>query len=145
MLQGMEMIFENRGRMMTSLKKNAYESLSKEFAQEYGHYFSEMREYVEQAGDKKSAAEEIGRRVMQAVAESCGNKRGVLDSRTRSEVSLFLVYYVFPAILKQGETGTVIADGVLAACRKGLKNRGLRYVDYDTVYSGFNDKLFGLF
>ena len=74
-----------------------------------------------------------------------GNKRGVLDSRTRSEVSLFMVYYVFPAILKQGETGTVIADGVLAACRKGLKNRGLRYVDYDTVYNGFNDKLFGLF
>ena len=145
MLQGIEMIFADRTKMMTSLKKKAYEAFSKEFEQKYGHYFSEMKEYVEQAEDKEVAAGEIGECLVQAMVKIGVNKRGKLDAKSRSELSLFMVYYVFPAILNQGEIGVVIADGVLAACREGLKNKGLQYVDYNTIYSGFNDKIFGLF
>lgn len=145
MLQGIEVIFADRGRMMTSLKKKTYEAFSMEFERKYGDYFSEMQEYAEQAEDQKMAADEIGECISQAMLRSCANKRGKLDARTRSELSLFMVYYVFPAILKLGETGPVIADGVLASCRKGLKNRDLQYVDYDTIYHGFTEKILGLF
>lgn len=145
MLQGIEMIFEDRVKMMTALKKNTYEGFTKEFEQKYGHFFSEMKEYVEQAGDREAAAAEIGECMTQAMSGIGVNKRGKQDAKTRSELSLFMVYYVFPAILNQGEIGTVIADGVLAACRVGLKNRGLQYVDYDTIHGGFNEKIFGLF
>ena len=145
MLQGIEAVFADRVRMMTSLKKKTYKDFSAEFEGKYANYFSEMREYVEQAEDKKAAADEIGECIMQAVTNTCANKRGKLDARSRSEASLFMVYYVFPAILKLGDTGTVIADGVLAACRAGLKNRSLQYVEYDTIYNGFNEKIFGLF
>lgn len=145
MLQGIEEIFTDRARMMKSLKKDSYEAFTKEFEREYGHYFTEMRKYTEQAEDGKAAAEEIGERLIQAMTESCRNKRGKLDGRTRSELSLFMVYYVFPAILKQGEPGRQIADGTLAACRRGLHNRGMKYVDYETIYNGFNDKVLGLF
>lgn len=144
MLQGLEMIFSDRAKMMTSLKKSTYEAFSKEFEQKYGHFFSEMKEYVEQAEDRRAAADEIGGCVVQAVMKCGVNKRGRLDAKARSEFSLFMVYYVFPAILKQGEAGTVIADGVLAACRAVLKNRSLQYVDYDTIYRGFRDKIFGI-
>lgn len=145
MLQGIEMIFADRARMMTSLKKSTYEIFSKEFEQKYGHFFSEMKEYVEQAENREAAADEIGECMMQSMIKAGTNKRGKLDAKIRSELSLFMVYYVFPAILNQGEVGTVIAEGVLVSCRAGLKNRGLRYVDYDTIYNGFNDKIFGLF
>ena len=145
MLQGIEEIFTDRARMMKSLKKDSYEAFTKEFERKYGHYFTEMRKYTEQAEDGKAAAEEIGERLIQAMTESCRNKRGKLDGRTRSELSLFMVYYVFPAILKQGEPGRQIADGTLAACRRGLHNRGMKYVDYETIYNGFHDKVLGLF
>lgn len=145
MLDGIGQMFGDRKKMLASLKKESYEAFTCKFDEEYGHYFSEMKEYVEQAEDEKQAAEEIGGCVMQAITESCRNKRGKLDSRTRAEVSLFMVYYVFPAILKQGEEGVQIADGVLAACRKGLHNREMKYVDYETIYNGFRDKVLGLF
>ncbi len=145
MLDGIEQIFSGRTEMMTSLKKESYETFTRRFDAEYGHYFSEMREYTERAEDKEAAADEIGARVAGAVEAACAGKKGKLDARSRSELSLFLVYYVFPAILKQGELGTVIADGVLKACRKVLKNRGMKYVDYDTIYHGFREKILGLF
>lgn len=145
MLQGIEIIFADRVTMLTSLKKKGYENFFREFEREHEHYFVEMREYVEQAADREAAAKEIGECMMQAMVKSCSNKRGKLDARTKSELSLFLVYYVFPTILKQGENGQVIADGVLASCRRGLKNRSLQYVDYDTIYHGFHEKILGLF
>lgn len=145
MLQGIEIIFADRVTMLTSLKKKAYEIFFREFEQKYEHYFTEMREYVEQADNEEAAAQEIGECINQAMIKAGSNKRGRLDARTRSELSLFMVYYMFPAILKQGEAGQIIADGVLAACRRGLKNRSLQYVDYDTVYNGFHEKILGLF
>lgn len=145
MLQGIEIIFAERVTMLTSLKKKGYEIFFREFEREHEHYFVEMREYAEQAASGEAAAEEIGECIMQAMVKTCSNKRGKLDARTKSELSLFLVYYVFPMILKQGEMGKVIADGVLASCRRGLKNRSLQYVNYDTVYNGFHEKILGLF
>lgn len=145
MLQGIEIIFADRVAMLTSLKKKSYEIFFREFEREYEHYFSEMREYAEQAANREAAAEEIGECIMQAIVKTCSNKRGKLDARTKSELSLFMVYYVFPVLLKQGEAGQVIADGVLAACRNGLRNRSLQYVDYDTIYHGFHEKILGLF
>lgn len=145
MLQGIGNIFADRETMLQSLKKQSYESNMKEFLAEHGHYFSEMKEYVEQASDEMKAAEEIGDCIVQAVTAAYKNKRGRLDARTKSELNLFMVYYVFPAILKQGEGSDVIADGVLKVWRTAFKNKDMQYVDYDTIYYGFKEKFLGLF
>ncbi len=143
MLQGIEQIFENNTEMITSLKRTTYQEKFKKFQTEYGYYFEEMRDYMEETDNHEAAAEAIGIRLMHAAEKKCGNRRGKLDGRTRSELSLFMVYYVFPSILKQGEDAEILAEGVLKVSRKVLRNKDLQYADYDTIYYGFSDKILG--
>ncbi len=143
MLQGIEQIFENIAEMNAGLKRTTYQEKFEKFQAEYGHYFEEMCSYMEETENHEAAAEAIGVRLMHAAEKSCGNKRGKLDGRTRSELSLFMVYYVFPSILKQGGDAEALAEGVLQVSREVLRNKELQYADYDTIYYGFSDKILG--
>ena len=145
MLQGIGKIFRDSDQMTHSIKKESYQSYMEGFMKEHGHYFSEMKEYVEQAEDPSGAAEEIGECLVRAAREACGSRRGKLDARTRSALHMFMVYYVFPAILRQRDAGSVIAEGVLKAWRTGMKNPDMQYVDYDTICQGFREKILGIF
>ncbi|MDO4312188.1 MAG: hypothetical protein Q4C52_03795 [Eubacteriales bacterium] len=145
MLQGIEVIFKDRNKMTKSLKKASYKSYMEGFLREYEYYFSEMKEYVERAEDREAAAKEIGVCIVRAVTQTYANKHGKLDGRTEAELSMFMVYYVFPAILKQGEMGPLIADGVLAAWRVCVNNKDMQYADYDTICQGFREKFLGIF
>lgn len=144
MLQGIENIFADREEMLQSLKKQSYETRMRDFLAEHGHYFVEMKEYVDQAEDGEKAAIEIGECIAHA-AGTCKNKKGKLDAKTKSQLNLFMVYYVFPAILKQGEGSKVLADGVLKVWRTVFKNKEMQYTDYETLYHGFREKIFGIF
>lgn len=143
MLQGVEQIFENREEMITGLKRATYQKNMEGFLDKFGHYFDEMNAYMGETDDPEAAAEAIGLHLMHAAEKQCGNRRGKLDGRTRSEISLFMVYYVFPAIIKQGEHAEELADGVLKVSRKVLRNKELQYADYETIYNGFSDKILG--
>lgn len=143
MLQGIEQIFENIEDMITGLKRATYQEKFEKFQTEYGYYFEEMSAYMEETENHEAAAEAIGVRLMHAAEKKCGNRQGKLDGRTRSELSLFMVYYVFPSILKQGGDAEVLADGVLKVSRKELRNKELQYADYHAIYDGFSDKILG--
>ena len=143
MLQGIEQIFENITEMITGLKRATYKEKFERFQTEYGYYFEEMCSYMEETENDEAAAEAIGARLMHAAEKKCGNRRGKLDGRTRSEISLFMVYYVFPSILKQGKDMEELAESVLKVSRKELRNKELQYADYDTIYNGFSDRILG--
>lgn len=143
MLQGIEQIFENITEMNAGLKRTTYQEKFEKFQAEYGYYFEEMNAYMEETENHEAAAEAVGIRLMHAAEKKCGNRRGKLDGRTRSELSLFMVYYVFPSILLQGENMTELAEGVLKVSRKELRNKELQYADYQTIYDGFSDKILG--
>ena len=102
MLQGIEQIFDNITEMITGLKRTTYQEKFETFQAEYGYYFEEMSAYMKETENHEAAAEAVGIRLMHAAEKKCGNRRGKLDGRTRSELSLFMVYYIFPSILKQG-------------------------------------------
>lgn len=145
MLQGLEVIFSNRTKMLESLKKSSYASYFEEFVDQYGHYFEEMVAYVEMAAEPDKAAIEIGKLIVQAAKSAGVNKKGKIDAKNRSELHMFMIYYVFPTMLKQGGEGRTLADGVLKVWRKEMKNRDMSYTDYETLYYGFKEKIFGLF
>lgn len=146
MLQGIETIFENRKVMLASLKKESYAENTDAFLAEHGHYFREMAEYIAQTEEKEAAAEEIGRCIADTVKVHFVNKRGRIDGRTQTDLNLFMIYYVFPGILKScDEDGRVLADGICNIWRKSFKDSNIGYTDYDSLYHSFQEKIFGIF
>ena len=146
MLQGIEMIFDNKEAMLKHLKKKSFEENTKAFLEKNGHFFEEMAGYTSQADDKKAAAEEIGQCIVDAVNTRFANNRGKIDSRTQTDLNFFMIYYVFTNILRMGgDDGTLIADGVRDVWSKSFKNGEINYTDYDTLYNSFREKIFGIF
>lgn len=145
MLQGIETIFDNKNEMLKHLKKKSFEENTKKFLAQNGHFFREMAEYTAQAEDKAAAAGEIGECIVKAVQGKFANKHGKIDGRTQIDLNFFMIYYVFTNILRSGEDGQMIAEGVRDAWSKSFKDGDIQYTDYDSLYNSFREKIFGLF
>ena len=146
MLQGIEIIFEDRDKMMAHLKKKTYKEYTENFIQNHGHYFEEMTTYVEGAKDKEAAAKEIGECLASAVKKTFVNKKGKIGARTQSDLNFFMIYYVFPTSLSSGsEYAKTIADGVCEVWKSSFANSDIGYTDYDSLYDSFREKIFGIF
>ena len=83
--------------------------------------------------------------IADAVKKTFENKRGKIDGRTQIDLNFFMIYYVFPSVLRFGENGTVTADGICNVWRKRFKDGEINYTDYDTLYNSFREKIFGIF
>lgn len=147
MLEGAASMFDNMGPMLKKLKKNAYEMNMKTFRQTYGHYFQEMTEYIGQSDDPKEAARAIGNEFAGKVKEKFQSpKNGRIKSYVQADLNFFMIYYVFPALLLTGhECAKTAADGICTAWGEHFKDSHINYTDYDTLYNGFREKIFGIF
>ncbi len=145
MLEGIEKIFDEMQPMMKKLKKASYEKNMERFREAHGHYFSEMAGYMEQAGEKEKAAREIGESFIDQV-EKHFKVNGKIGGRVQTDLNFFMIYYVFPAILLSGgEYGKMTADAICGQWGGRFKDSKISYADYDTIYSGFREKIFGIF
>lgn len=145
MLERVESMFDNMLSMMKKLKKASYEKNMKEFRANYGHYFEEMTNCVEQREDKESAAKEVGESFVKAIDDAYAVK-GKFKSHTEANLNLFLIYYVFPAILlTENPYAETVANGIRDAWRIKTKNDKFQYADYNKIYSSFREKIFGIF
>lgn len=146
MLQGIESIFDNKEEMMKRLKKKSYETHTETFIGNNGHYFREMADYVAQAAEKESAAEEIGECLVQAVKDRFTNKKGKIGSRTQADLNFFMIYYVFPTILgMEQKDSRVIAEGIRTVWSRSFRESDIQYTDYDSLYKTFHEKILGIF
>ena len=144
MLRGIETIFDEKEAMLKHLKKKSFEKNTEEFREKHGHFFEEMAAYTAQAEDKEKAAREIGKCIADAVQKKFSNKRGKIGGRTQIDLNFFMIYYVFTNILRCGEEGQIIADGVCAVWKETFKDGDIKYTDYDTLYNSFREKIFGI-
>ncbi|MDO4557316.1 MAG: hypothetical protein Q4B70_19555 [Lachnospiraceae bacterium] len=116
------------------------------FEQKYGHYMQEMTSYVEAAGDKEKASEEIGEIVTKEVQMTFARKNGKLQSGVQGDMNLFMIYYVFPAILKtEHADAKQVCDGICKKWAEVFKGNNISYTDYDKIYASFREKIFGIF
>lgn len=146
MLQGIETMFDDKEKMLKHLKKKSYEENTELFEREYGHYFHEMAEYLAKNGDKETAAEEIAECLIQAVKKKFTNKKGKIDSRTQVDLNFFMIYFVFPSILKmEGEDAKLLADNICTMWGENFTESNIKYADYETLYGSFREKIFGIF
>lgn len=145
MLNQVETMFDEMKGMMKKLKKASYEKNMSAFREKYGHFFTEMTEYVEKSGDKDAAAKEIAVVYTDAVKNKFSVK-GKIKPYIQADLNLFMIYYVFPAILlTESEYKDLIARNICDEWGVKFQESKIGYVDYDRIYNGFREKIFGIF
>lgn len=147
MLDNVAVMFDDMKNMMKHLKKKNYEANTKIFQEQYSHYFREMTEYLENAEDKDAAAKEIATIFIQSVKEKfIPEKKKHIPSYQQTDINLFMIYYVFPAILMTNhEDAKIIADTLCSEWGKSFKDSKIGYTTYDELYVSFREKIFGIF
>lgn len=145
MLENVAEIYDESQLMMGKLKKKHYEERMADFREKHGHYIDEMFSYITAAPDKKVAAEEIADIFTQTVFDE-KSKKGKIKGRVQMDLNMFMIYYVFPAILlTDHEDAILLCDSIKESWGNRFKNSRIEYTDYKTMYDSFSDKLLGIF
>lgn len=139
-------MFDNMEAMMYRLKKKAYKERMGQFREKNEEILSEMTEFVEQAEDKDEAAAQVAKALADAVEKRFA-KRGKISGRSQMDINLFMIYFVFPAILlTQSEYAGKLADAVRDEWRGRFRNsEQLGYTTYEEISGTFQEKFLGLF
>ena len=144
MLDHAEMMFDGMKYMIHNLRKPSYQNNMEIFREKNGHFFQEMIQYMEQSADREAAADEIADCIIDAVMNSF-SKKGKIHPRTQVDLNLFMIYYVFPAILlTKSEDATLLANHMRDTWAAKFKNSDIQYTDYDRIYESFQDRIFGI-
>lgn len=141
-------MFDNMEAMMYRLKKKAYKERMQQFREKNEAVLAEMTDFVERAEEKErdEAAAQAARALADAV-EARFAKRGKIRGRSQMDINLFMIYFVFPAILlTQSECAGLLADAIRDEWRGRFRDsEKLGYTTYEEIYSTFQEKFLGLF
>ncbi len=148
MLEQAGTMFDNMEAMMYRLKKKAYKERMGEFREKNQEILAEMTGLVEQAeeSERDVMAAQTAKAFADAV-EARFAKRGKISGRSQMDINLFMIYFVFPAILlTQSEYAGLLADAVRDEWRGRFRDSAqLNYTTYEEIYSTFQEKFLGLF
>ena len=144
MLNQVETMFDDMEKMIKKLKKKQYEENMENFMTAYEAYFLEMETYMSE-NDPQTAAKEISQVFVDAVKERYEVK-GKIKGYVQADLNLFMIYYVFPTILKRDhEHAKLLADTLCETWGSSFKDSKIGYTDYDSLYKAFREKIFGIF
>lgn len=148
MLEQAGTMFDNMEAMMYHLKKKAYKERMGEFREKNQEILAEMTELVERA--EESERDEMAAQTAKAFADAVEArfaKRGKISGRSQMDINLFMIYFVFPAILlTQSEYAGLLADAVRDEWRGRFRDSAqINYTTYEEIYSTFQEKFLGLF
>lgn len=146
MLEREEAIFDDMERMLDRIKKKVYKERMESFRKKNAQLLSEMVHFVEQAEKRHEAAAEVAKTLADAV-ETRFAKRRKISGRTQMDINLFMIYYVFPAILlTQSECAVPLADAIRDEWRVRFRDSGqLSYTTYEEISNTFQEKILGMF
>lgn len=144
MLNQVETMFDDMEKMIKKLKKKQYEENMENFMTAYEAYFLEMETYMSE-NDPQTAAKEISQVFVDAVKKRYEVK-GKIKGYVQADLNLFMIYYVFPTILKRDhEHAKLLADTLCETWGSSFKDSKIGYTDYDSLYKSFREKIFGIF
>ena len=148
MLEQAGVMFDNMEAMMYRFKKKSYKERMEQFREKNEAILSEMTGFVEQAEEQErdEAAAQAAKALANAV-EARFAKRGKISGRSQMDINLFMIYFVFPAILlTQSEYAGRLADAIRDEWRVHFKNSAqLSYTTYEEISGTFQEKFLGLF
>ena len=117
-------MFDNMEAMMDRIKKKVYAERMERFREKNLEILAQMTDFVEQAEEQErdKAAAQVAKALAGAV-EARFAKRGKISGRTQMDINLFMIYFVFPAILlTQSEYAGLLADAIRDEWRGRFKN-----------------------
>lgn len=135
--------FENHNSKMKKLRKKSYTKNMEDFRAEKG---DELKAFIDlynsSVEDKESASvtDEFTSQVFEAFA-----KKGKVKASIKMDLNLFMILYVFPAILLSGDANATVLCDELKKSWNSKFSENIDYTDFDTLLGGFNDKIFGIF
>ena len=138
-------MFEGYRTKLKKIKKKTYEERFKIFYSENRACFSDMTQYVKGREDTKVAADEVANIFCENVFAEYGS-RGRLSASDRTDLSLFMIYYVFPSILNLDDANSkLLCDAIRDEWRRRTDNPAYDYTTYEDLHGSFQEKLFGIF
>ena len=139
-------MFDDMEAMLYRIKKKVYKERMAIFCEKNADTLREMTGFVEQAENKEEAAAQMATAFGDMVQDRFG-KRGKISGRSQMDINLFMIYFVFPAILlTQSEYAGLLADAVRDEWRGRFRDSAqINYTTYEEIYSTFQEKFLGLF
>lgn len=159
-------MFDNMEGMLNRIKKKVYEERMDSFRKKNAQLLSEMIDFVEQAENQDQAENENQAEVENQDQVEKGNeaaaqmakafadavearfaKRGKISGRSQMDINLFMIYFVFPAILlTESDCAVSLADAIRDEWRGRFRDSAqLDYTTYEEISGTFKEKFLGLF
>ena len=125
-----------------------YDHLLKNFKKK--QYISNMEWFMDKWNDvltdtivRESYKEDCEEFVTQV--ESIYSRFGKLGKLKKIDLGLFMVYFIFPAILlTKQDKAAELADCLVETWNNKMGTE-IEYLNYDDIVNNFNDKMFGIF
>ena len=138
-------MFDGYRSKLKKIKKKTYEERFDIFFAENRACFEDMTQYIKGREDTETAAGEVANIFAENVFAEYGNS-GRISASDRTDLSLFMIYFVFPSILKLNDANSkVLCDAIRDEWRRRTDNPSFDYTTYEDLHGSFQEKLFGLF
>ena len=145
MPEHMETVFDQMPELMKSLKKPKYEANMDRFWTNHRPMFDDMVACVGDTEDQEKVAQRVAERFVDSVIEKY-SVRGKLRGRIEADLTFFMIYYVFPAILMTGHfSARDTADTIRDEWSSRIAKRQINYTDYESLQKTFREKIWGIF
>ena len=138
-------LFLNYRLKLKKLKKKEYEERFDAFMNGNKSVINTVLMYVKGRDDREAAAGEVASIIIENLYGEFG-KWGRLSGGVRSDLSLYMIYFIFPAFIKtEDENAEIICDAIRDEWRSRTKNYSYDYTTYEELHDSFQEKLFGVF
>ncbi len=138
-------MFDGFRTRLKKIKKKTYEERFASFFTENRACFEDMLQYVKGREDAETAASEVANIFAENVFAEYASG-GKLPGGIRMDLSLFMIYFVFPSILKiEDANSKMLCDAIRNEWRERTDNPDYDYTTYEDLHGSFQEKLFGLF
>ncbi|MBO4267614.1 MAG: hypothetical protein J5910_10560 [Lachnospiraceae bacterium] len=138
-------MFDGYRSRLKKIKKKTYEERFAAFLTEYRACFDDMAQYIKGREDAETAAAEVANIFAENVFSEYGSN-GKLSASDKTDLSLYMIYYIFPSILKTDDANAhLLCDAIRDEWRKRTDNPAFDYTTYEDLHGSFQEKLFGLF
>ena len=138
-------MFDGYRTKLKKIKKKTYEERFAAFFSAHRACLEDMTQYVKGREDTQVAAAEVANIFAENVFAEYGNA-GRLSGSDKTDLSLFMIYFVFPSILELEDVNShILCDAIRDEWRKRTDNPAFDYTTYEDLHGSFQEKLFGIF
>ncbi len=138
-------IFEDMELLIKNPNKVTYDLYFQKFCEKNNSFFNLMLSDIENSTNKEEASSDVSNRFIEAIRSVYGNKKGVIKGYHLVDINMFMIQYVFPAILKlDSEYNSLLVENICENWSSTFKGSKLQHTTYETIFNGLKNKFMGI-